>query len=564
MRVGVTLGTRPEIIKLAPVIQELCRKGVDHCVIHTNQHYDALLDRQFFEELELPAAEVNLNVGSGPHGRQTARMLEAIEDAIVERELTHMVVQGDTNSGLAGALAASKVSCRVVHVEAGLRSYDARMPEELNRRLIDHISDELFPPTQTAREVLRGEAVVGRVHEPTGNTAVDAVLANSVAPSPGLDERDPRILLTLHRPENVDDEATLRTILTAVGAAARRNGLAVTFPAHPRTLKRIEQFGFSLPAGIEVTSPQSFGDTLRLQATARLVVTDSGGLQEEACVLRTPCVVVRTHTDRPEALEAGSALLAGTDEEGVVALGRADARARGHELAAAIRRWDRRQADSRGADRRRAGHSRRHMRPAAGGRRLLALACVCVGAGWGLLVGGCGSDSSQPRPQAGFWGVVPQSRTSIEQLRRLKRGGIDSVRIGIDWRAVMPTEDGTPAVEGRGRDRRRRDASRDVRTALRLSLAGVGRAGRKRTAGSHRRAATELDGVRRGRRRQVRTGWRVLETAPRPARTADPYLADLERAELLLLRERTRSRPLRPAGADLPHAPWRRRIRAPS
>jgi UDP-N-acetylglucosamine 2-epimerase (non-hydrolysing) len=317
MKIGVTLGTRPEIIKLAPVIQALRELEQQHWVIHTNQHYDAKLDRRFFEELELPTPDVNLNVGSGSHGLQTARMLEAIERSIGEQRLTHMIVQGDTNSGLAGALAASKLACQVVHVEAGLRSYDPRMPEEINRRLIDHISDDLFPPTETAREVLLREAVVGRVHEPLGNTVVDAVLSIAPVPAIPLAERDPRILLTLHRPENVDDETTLRSILNAVGGAARQHDLAVTFPAHPRTLKRMEQFGVSLPERIAIISPQSFSDVLGLQASARLVITDSGGLQEEACVLRTPCVVVRTHTDRPEALSAGSAVLAGTDEEGI-------------------------------------------------------------------------------------------------------------------------------------------------------------------------------------------------------------------------------------------------------
>jgi UDP-N-acetylglucosamine 2-epimerase (non-hydrolysing) len=317
VKIGVTLGTRPEIIKLAPVIQALRERQQPHWVIHTNQHYDAKLDRRFFEELELPSPDVNLNVGSGSHGLQTARMLEAIERTIGERGLTHMIVQGDTNSGLAGALAAAKLSCQVVHVEAGLRSYDPRMPEEVNRRLIDHISNDLFPPTATARDILLREAVLGRVHEPVGNTVVDAVLSASPAPAAPLAERDARILLTLHRPENVDDEETLRSILGAVGAAAERHDLEVTFPAHPRTLKRMEQFGVSLPGRIAVTPPQSFSDVLRLQASARMVITDSGGLQEEACVLRTPCVVVRTHTDRPEALAAGSAVLSGTGEEGI-------------------------------------------------------------------------------------------------------------------------------------------------------------------------------------------------------------------------------------------------------
>jgi UDP-N-acetylglucosamine 2-epimerase (non-hydrolysing) len=323
MRVGVTLGTRPEIIKLAPVVEELRARGADHCVIHTNQHYDPELDGRFFEELGLAPADLNLNVGSGGHGRQTGRMLAEVERAVRDGAITQMIVQGDTNSALAGALAAAKLRCPVAHVEAGLRSYDPRMPEEVNRRLIDHLSRDLFPPTPTARDVLLGESVPGRVHEPVGNTVVDAVLRHSPRRDVPLEERDERILLTLHRPENVDDERALRSILGAVGELARRHGLDVCFPAHPRTRKRLEEFEISLPERVEAARSHSFGRVLALQATSRLVITDSGGLQEEACVLRTPCVVVRTHTDRPEALAAGAAVLAGVDEGGIVAAGSA-------------------------------------------------------------------------------------------------------------------------------------------------------------------------------------------------------------------------------------------------
>lgn len=319
MKIGLILGTRPEIIKLAPVIQELCARQQDHCVIHTNQHYDPELDGRFFDELELEPPGIELNIGSGAHGLQTGRMLEAVEQAIVDCGITHVIVQGDTNSGLAGALAAAKLSRSVAHVEAGLRSYDARMPEEINRRLIDHVSHELFPPTATARDVLHGESVAGLVHEPVGNTVVDAVLRYAPRLAVPLDERDGRILLTLHRPENVDCEETLRAILGAVGEVACDHGLGVSFPAHPRTRERLEQFGIALPRPIEIEPPQTFSGILEQEATARLVITDSGGLQEEACVLRTPCVVVRSHTDRPEAVAAGSAILAGTDRSGIVA-----------------------------------------------------------------------------------------------------------------------------------------------------------------------------------------------------------------------------------------------------
>ena len=318
MRLGIVLGTRPEIIKLAPVIEELRSRSLDHYVIHTNQHYDWDLDAQFFEELELPAPDLNLNVGSGPHGAQTAKMLTAIESAIEEQELSHVIVQGDTNSGLAGALAAAKLLRRVAHVEAGLRSYDMRMPEELNRRLIDHIASDLFPPTATARSVLAGESVPGRIHDVWGNTIVDAVLRYAPRRAIPIDERAPQILLTLHRPENVDHEQILRDILETVGRVADEHGLEVIFPAHPRTRERLRRFEIELPARIDVVPLKSFRALLELQAESRIVMTDSGGVQEESCVLGSPCVVLRSHTDRPETIEVGASRLGGVEPEKIL------------------------------------------------------------------------------------------------------------------------------------------------------------------------------------------------------------------------------------------------------
>jgi UDP-N-acetylglucosamine 2-epimerase (non-hydrolysing) len=323
VKVGIVLGTRPEIIKLAPLIGELEARGVERFLIHTNQHYDWELDARFFEELELTAPDLNLGVGSGPHGEQTAKMLAAIEAAIQGEELSHVVVQGDTNSGLAGALAAAKLLRSVVHVEAGLRSYDMRMPEELNRRLIDHISDHLFPPTATAHEVLAAEAVQGRVHSPSGNTVVDAVLRYASRSAVPIPERERRILMTLHRPENVDDRATLEGIVAAVAEVGDEHDLDVLFPVHPRTRERLRDFAISLPARIEPAPLQSFRGLLELQATSRLVMTDSGGVQEEACVLGTPCVVVRSHTDRPETIAVGASALGGIEPATIVAAARA-------------------------------------------------------------------------------------------------------------------------------------------------------------------------------------------------------------------------------------------------
>jgi len=313
------VGTRPEIIKLAPVLAEVDARALDRYLIHTNQHYDWEMDARFFEEMELPAPDLNLHVGSGPHGEQTGKMLTAIEAAIEREGLTHVIVQGDTNSGLAGALAGAKLLRRVAHVEAGLRSYDMRMPEELNRRLIDHVASDLFPPTATAHAVLTGESVSGRVHDPSGNTVVDAVLRYAPRSRVPIAERERTILMTLHRPENVDREPILRTILAAVGEVAATHGLDVVFPAHPRTRERLERFGIDLPPQVEFAPLQSFRELLGLQASARLVMTDSGGLQEESCVLGSPCVVLRTHTDRPETIEVGASRLAGVEREGIVA-----------------------------------------------------------------------------------------------------------------------------------------------------------------------------------------------------------------------------------------------------
>jgi len=319
MKVGIVLGTRPEIIKLAPVIEEVESRSLDRFLIHTNQHYDRALDAQFFEEMELPTPDLNLRVGSGKHGEQTAKMLTAIEAAIEHEGLTHIVVQGDTNSGLAGALAGAKLLRRVAHVEAGLRSYDMRMPEELNRRLIDHISSDLFPPTATAHAVLVNESVPGQVHDPSGNTVVDAVLRYAPRSAVPIAEREPRILMTLHRPENVDREETLRSIISAVEQVAADRDLAVIFPAHPRTRERMERFCIELPSRIELAPLKSFRELLGLQADSRLVMTDSGGVQEESCVLGSPCVVLRSHTDRPETIDVGAASLGGIEREGIVA-----------------------------------------------------------------------------------------------------------------------------------------------------------------------------------------------------------------------------------------------------
>ncbi len=326
MKSAFILGTRPEIIKLCPVIRAHLTRGFPFRIIHTNQHYSPALDAVFFEQLRLPAAEVNLGVGSGSHGRQLGQMLERLEPALREYAPEAVFVQGDTNSVLAGALIASRLGLPLAHVEAGLRSYDRRMPEEANRRLVDHLADFLLAPTEGCRQIMLGEGLpAARIHV-TGNTIVDVLRELSaeggppgpMPPPAGLAGKD-YLLVTLHRPENVDHRETLAGILAAIDRVAGRHGLAAVFPLHPRTAARLEEFGLRLPGSFLALGAADYFSFLALERGARLVVTDSGGVQEEACVLRVPCVTVRLSTERPETVAVGANLVAGVEPEAILA-----------------------------------------------------------------------------------------------------------------------------------------------------------------------------------------------------------------------------------------------------
>ncbi|HLE97126.1 MAG TPA: UDP-N-acetylglucosamine 2-epimerase (non-hydrolyzing) [Candidatus Thermoplasmatota archaeon] len=312
------LGTRPEIIKLSPVIREYRARGLPWSVVHTGQHYSYEMDRVFFDELGLPDPEHNLEIGSGTHGVQTGRMLPAIEAVLMKERPRWVLVQGDTNTVLAGALAAAKLGIRVGHVEAGLRSYDRSMPEELNRVVADHVADLLFAPTRLSAEILAKEGIPAARVLVTGNTVVDAVLANAkLARDPlgpmGL-TRGGFLLLTAHRQENVDDAARFRSLVAGAAAAGRDLGLPVVYPAHPRARKMLE--GFKLETeGIRVVDPLGYLEFLALEAAARLVLTDSGGVQEECCILKVPCVTLRDNTERPETVHVGANQLAGVDSD---------------------------------------------------------------------------------------------------------------------------------------------------------------------------------------------------------------------------------------------------------
>lgn len=323
--VTIILGTRPEIVKLAPVIRECETRNLPYTLFHTGQHYSEELDEVFFDQLELPTPDYNLQVGSKSHGQQTADMIAGIEEILLEESPDIVLVQGDTNSALAGAIAVSKLDIELGHVEAGLRSFDREMPEETNRVLADHVADYMFAPTEESAELLSEE---GRPEDDifiTGNPIVDSVHQNTTLShekSSILSELDVApeefVLMTAHRAENVDDAARFKEILNGISEFAAEKGFEVLYPIHPRAEDRLESFDLTVPSEIQQIQSQDFLDFLRLEATAALVITDSGGVQEETCILGTPCVTVRDSTERPETLTVGSNILIGTDRSAII------------------------------------------------------------------------------------------------------------------------------------------------------------------------------------------------------------------------------------------------------
>ncbi len=323
--VAFVLGTRPEIIKTAPVILECEQRGLSTALIHTGQHYSEQLDDVFFEQLQLPEPHINLDIGSDAHGNQTGEMLAAIEDELLDVAPEVVFVQGDTNSTLAGALAGSKLDTTVAHVEAGLRSYDREMPEETNRVIVDHISDFLFAPTERTAIQLQQEDIPASRVIVTGNTVADAVDQYSTLASTrsdvlerfGLDP-DGFCLLTAHRAENVDDRERFKSLLSGVDRYAKQSGHDVVYPVHPRAESNLKEFGITVPEAVQLVEPLDFFDFLRLESEASLVFTDSGGVQEEACILGTPCVTLRYTTERPETVHVGANVIAGLSPEEIV------------------------------------------------------------------------------------------------------------------------------------------------------------------------------------------------------------------------------------------------------
>lgn len=315
------VGARPQFIKCAPLSKKI-REWCTEILVHTGQHYDENMSDVFFSELGISHPDYNLQVGSGPHGEQTGKMLEAIEKILLDKKPDMVLVYGDTNSTIAGSLAASKLHIPIAHVEAGLRSYDRRMPEEINRVLTDHVSDLLFCPTQTAVRNLEKEGVTKGVFI-TGDVMVDAQhLALPVARKKstilstiGITEGE-YYLSTVHRPSNTDCKENLFSIMESFSELL----YPVVFPIHPRTKKFLDKFGIEINkfSNIKVIHPQSYLDMVRLLDGCRLVLTDSGGLQKEAYTLKKPCLTLRDTTEWVETVNDGWNVLTGANKEKIL------------------------------------------------------------------------------------------------------------------------------------------------------------------------------------------------------------------------------------------------------
>ncbi len=315
MHIFHIVGARPNFMKVAPVLNALRgRENVTQTLIHTGQHYDVNMSDVFFQQLGIPAPDVNLAVGSGSHAKQTAEIMIRLEPVVLDRQPDLVLVYGDVNSTVATALVCAKLGVPIGHVEAGLRSFDRTMPEEINRLVTDQLADLLFTPSEDGDENLRREGIPAEKVFRVGNVMIDSLVR--LLPSAqkvkmeGLPER--YALVTLHRPANVDDSATLREVLESLLEVNR--DLSVIFPAHPRTRQRIADFG--LNAGqLRVLDPLPYLDFLGLQSRATVVITDSGGIQEESTYLGVPCLTLRENTERPITVLMGTNVLVGRDPE---------------------------------------------------------------------------------------------------------------------------------------------------------------------------------------------------------------------------------------------------------
>jgi len=320
MKIAIILGTRPEIIKLTPIIRELEKRNLDYFILHTGQHYSYDMDKIFFEELNLPQAKYNLEIGSHIQGKQINLMIKKIKEKLEFENPDIILVEGDTNTVLAGALSAFELGIKIGHVESGLRSNDIII-EEFNRILTDIYSDYCFAPTKNSRKNLLNENIDDNKIFITGNTIVDAVYQNTKIADLKYNilkdlnlEKNGYILVTCHRSECVDVKEKLNNILEGLKLVYDKFKIPVIFPMHPRTRNKINEFNLIIPKELKIIEPLGYLEFLQLMVNSRLIITDSGGIQEESCILKIPCVTIREKTERPETLEVGSNVLVGYDK----------------------------------------------------------------------------------------------------------------------------------------------------------------------------------------------------------------------------------------------------------
>jgi UDP-N-acetylglucosamine 2-epimerase (non-hydrolysing) len=323
MKIASVVGARPQFIKFSSVSREI-RKKHEEVLIHTGQHYDYEMDKIFFDELGIPEPKYNLGVGSGSHAYQTGEMLKGVENVLLKEKPDLVLVYGDTNSTLAGALAAAKINIPIGHIEAGLRSFDKTMPEEINRLLTDHISHMLFAPTHTAVNNLKKEGITNGVYL-VGDVMIDALMQTikiaeektKILDILGLDAKQ-YLLVTVHRAENTDKKENLREIIKAILKIEER----IVFPIHPRTEKCIKKYGWyekiRSAKNVVLIKPVGYFDMLVLEKNAKKVLTDSGGVQKEAYIFKVPCITLRNVTEWVETVKDGWNMLAGPNEQRII------------------------------------------------------------------------------------------------------------------------------------------------------------------------------------------------------------------------------------------------------
>jgi len=323
-KIAFIFGTRPEIIKMSPLIKGAIERGLPFFIIHTGQHYSEIMDKVFWNNLLLPEPKYNLGVGSGTHAEQVGKMMMAIEPVLVAEQPDFVAVYADLNSSIAGALVTAKINIPIIQLEAGLRSFDRSMPEEINRLVADRLAQYFFAPTDAQRQHLLAEGISQNIFV-VGNLISDAITENltkalersTIIARLGITPKN-YFLTTIHRPAVVDRKEVFSKILTGLGLLAQEFGTPVIYPIHPRSRKNLELFSLAVPTGVRPIDPLDYFDFLALSANAKLILSDSGGIQEEAAIMKVPLVTLRENTERQETLTLGSNVLAGFEPDSIL------------------------------------------------------------------------------------------------------------------------------------------------------------------------------------------------------------------------------------------------------